>query len=246
MAKLRVVSYNVHRWRDDRTALAHTVRELAPDVVVVQEAPGRFWRWRRACAELAHACGIVVAAGGQPAAGNLILTDLRVKVVRTWWVRFPLTPGRHLRGAAFARCEVAGVPFLVVGAHLSTDPSERPDQVRLLTRVLAGADAPVILGADVNDDPDSDAWKTLLASLRDAAVTGADAAGTDAARPTFPSRDPRRRIDAVFVDPAIAVEAYRVPDGPAVRRASDHLPVVADLRLPVPGRAGGQGRPGEE
>ena len=44
---------------------------------------------------------------------------------------------------------------------------------------------------------------------------------------------PDRRIDAVLVDPRITVTAYRVVDLAAARRASDHLPVVADLTLPA-------------
>src|SRR5438067_10607394 len=36
---LRVLSYNVHRWGDDRTALARVVTACAPDVMLLQEAP---------------------------------------------------------------------------------------------------------------------------------------------------------------------------------------------------------------
>jgi endonuclease/exonuclease/phosphatase family metal-dependent hydrolase len=50
--------------------------------------------------------------------------------------------------------------------------------------------------------------------------------------PTYSCADPRRRIDAIFTDPRITVVAYQVPDTPVARRASDHFPVVADLRLP--------------
>src|SRR3954471_11161395 len=104
---LRVVSYNVHGMRDDRAALTGLVRDLAPDVVIVQEAPRRF-RWRHKCAALADDTGLVVAAGGLPALGNLVLVSLRVKVHETWCLRFPLTPGRHMRGAAFMRGSVRG------------------------------------------------------------------------------------------------------------------------------------------
>lgn len=225
-SNLRVITYNVHRLRDDRAALVRTVRELAPDVVVMQESPRRPW-WRQADATLAHACGMVVAAGGLPAAGNLILTDLRVRVVRTWWTRFPPTPGRQRRAAVFARCELAGSPFLLVGAHLSTDPAERLRQARLLARAVSDPGVPLVLGVDANDEPGSPAWEALLAGWQDAAATAGDQAP-----PTFPSREPRRRIDAIVLDRVIRVEASHVPDGRAVRRASDHRPVVADLRLP--------------
>jgi endonuclease/exonuclease/phosphatase family metal-dependent hydrolase len=190
-------------------------------VLLLQEAPRRF-RWRPRCAALARRFGLVVAVGGMPALGNLILTDLRVQVRQTWCVRFPLTPGRHLRGAAFALCTVGGVEFVVAGSHLATFAPEWPNQARLLADGLAD---PVVLGADVNDQPGSPTWQALAGGRLDP--------GAPAAVPTYSCTDPRRRIDAIFVDRRIEVLGYQVVDTPAARRASDHLPVVADLRLPA-------------
>ncbi|MFB9236234.1 endonuclease/exonuclease/phosphatase family protein [Plantactinospora siamensis] len=230
---MRVLSYNVHGRRDDAAALAATVREAAPDVVIVQEAPRRF-RWRHGCAALAEAFGMVVAVGGQPSLGNLVLTSLRVRVHATWTRRYPLTPGRHLRGAAYAECSVGPGPdgagtarFVVAGSHLSTDPDERPRQAALLKAELAGVRLPLILGADLNEDPDGPAWRTVAEGLTDSAV-----ATGRADRLTFPSSGPRHRLDAVLVDPRIEVVGYEVPDTERTRLASDHLPVLADLVLP--------------
>jgi endonuclease/exonuclease/phosphatase family metal-dependent hydrolase len=223
--RLRVVSYNVHGQRDDVAALAEAIRGVAPDVVIVQEGPRRF-RWRHRCAALAHRLGLVVAAGGLPALGNLLLTSLRVRVYRTWCLRYPLTPGRHLRGAVFAECGVGGARFTVVGSHLSTDPAERPGQAALLRRELETAGTPVILGVDLNEGSGGAAWRTVADGLTDAAV----AAG-GAERPTFSCANPRNRIDAIFVDPRISVLRYEVVDTEQTRRASDHFPIMADLRL---------------
>ncbi|MEV4197659.1 endonuclease/exonuclease/phosphatase family protein [Micromonospora globbae] len=226
---LRVVSYNIHGQRDDTAALAAVVRDAAPDVVIVQEGPRRF-RWRRKSAALAESFGLVVAGGGLPALGNLLLTSLRVRVLATRCQRFPLTPGRHLRGAAYADCVVAGgARFTVAGSHLSTDPAERPAQAALLKRELEAAGAPVVAGADLNEGPDGPAWATVARGLTDAA----DAAGR-ADRLTYPCAAPRRRIDALFVDPRITVVDYDVVDTPLTRRASDHFPVLVDLLLPRP------------
>ncbi|MEV4491913.1 endonuclease/exonuclease/phosphatase family protein [Micromonospora coxensis] len=225
--RLRVVSYNIHSQRDDTAALAAVVREAQPDVVIVQEAPRRF-RWRQKSAALAESFGLVVAAGGLPSLGNLLLTSLRVRVTATRCQRFPLTPGRHLRGAAYAECRVGGARFLLAGSHLSTDPAERPNQATLLKREVADAQLPVVLGADLNDGPDSVAWRTVGEGLVDAAVA-ADAAD----RCTYSCANPRRRIDALFVDPRVTVLDYDVVDTPTTRRASDHFPVLADLLLPV-------------
>jgi endonuclease/exonuclease/phosphatase family metal-dependent hydrolase len=224
---LRVVSYNIHALRGDRAALTSVVRELAPDILLLQEAPRRF-RWRHKCAALAAAFGLVVAAGGMPGRGNLILTDLRVRVEQSWSVWYPLTPGRHLRGAAFARCVVARERFVVAGTHLATDPAERPAQARQLKRVLADLpdNQPVVVAGDLNDEPTGPAWQALADGLVDTA--GPDEAGKLL---TYSCASPRRRIDAIFVDPRIEVVSCQVLDTPAARRASDHFPVVADLRL---------------
>ncbi|WP_349875861.1 endonuclease/exonuclease/phosphatase family protein [Micromonospora sp. HUAS YX12] len=224
---LRVLSYNIHSRRDDTAALAEVVRTAAPDVVIVQEGPRRF-RWRQKCAALAGSFGMVVAAGGLPSLGNVLLTSLRVRVVDTRCQRYPLTPGRHMRGAAYARCRVGGADVLLAGSHLSTDPAERPAQAAAFKRELAASTLPVVAGADINEGPDGPAWQTLAEGLTDTAL-----AADRADRHTYSCADPRRRIDALFVDPRITVVDYDVVDTPAARRASDHFPVLADLLLPT-------------
>jgi endonuclease/exonuclease/phosphatase family metal-dependent hydrolase len=226
--RLRLLSYNVHGLRDDVAALTAVVRAADPDVVVLQEAPRRF-RWRTKSASLANRLGLVVAGGGQPALGNLVLTSLRVRVHDQTCVRYPLTPGRHLRGAVIVRCEVGGTPFAVAGSHLATDDGERPAQAELLRRVLADVGDPLLLGIDVNETPDGGAWRTLTgAGLVDAAV-----AGGCADQPTFPVAAPDRRIDGVFVDARCEILQYRVFDVPGAHRASDHFPLLVDVALPA-------------
>jgi len=218
---LRVMSYNVHGLADDRAALIELVRELAPDVLVVQEAPRRF-RWRHKCAAFADDAGLVVAAGGLPALGNLVLVSLRVKVHETWCMRFPLTPGRHLRGAAFVRGSVRGGRFTVSGSHLATDPAERPGQAALWKDALDAIEGPVIAAGDLNEGPGGGAWRTL----EDGLVSSA------AGRFTYPATLPARLIDGLFVTPDITIEKYEVVESDLARRASDHLPVLADLTIP--------------
>jgi endonuclease/exonuclease/phosphatase family metal-dependent hydrolase len=217
---LRVLTYNVHGLRDDRGALVSVVRDAEPDVLVVQEAPRR-WRWRTRCATLARDLGLVYAAGGGPALGNLILTSYRVRVHETWCLRFPLTPGRHLRGAAFVRGSAGGATFVVAGSHLSTDAAERPAQADLLAKALAGT-GPAVLGADLNEDPGGPAWQALA---------GAGFAPAGDLPPTFPAAQPDRRIDAVLAGPGVEIRSCQVLDGVAARRASDHLPILAELVL---------------
>ncbi|GAA4976618.1 endonuclease/exonuclease/phosphatase family protein [Actinoplanes utahensis] len=218
---LRVVSYNVHGLRDDRAALVGLIRDLAPDVLVVQEAPRRF-RWRQKCALLASETGLVVAAGGLPSLGNLLLVSLRVAIRRTWCMRYPLTPGRHLRGAVFAQGAVRGAAFTVSGSHLATDPAERPAQAAHWKAELDTVTGPAIVAADLNEGPGGGAWRTVEDGLL----------GSSEDVPTFPATVPSRRIDALFVTPDIAIEKYEIVGTDRARVASDHLPIVADLLLP--------------
>jgi len=224
--RLRVVSYNVHGLGDDLAALTAAVRELEPDVLVVQEGPRRF-RWRGRCGRLAQSLGMVYAGGGLPSLGNVVLTTLRVRAHEHWTVQFPLTPGRHLRGGVFVRCSVGRTPFVVAGSHLATDAAERPQQALILKKLLSEVDVPVILGVDLNETSGGGAWRTVADGLVDAAeATGQ--AGTA----TYPVVGASQRLDAILVDPAFEVTGYRVVDTPRTRLASDHFPVLADLVLP--------------
>ncbi|GIF21106.1 endonuclease/exonuclease/phosphatase family metal-dependent hydrolase [Actinoplanes tereljensis] len=221
MPSLRVLSYNVHGLRDDRAALIALVRDLAPDVLVVQEAPRRFL-WRHKCAALANDTGMVVGAGGLPALGNLLLVSLRVRVHEAWCMRYPLTPGRHLRGAAFLRGSVRGGGFTVSGSHLATDPAERPAQAALWKEALDKIEGPVIAAADLNEGPGGGAWRTVEDGL----------VSSSAGSFTYPATLPARLIDGLFVTPDITIDRYEVVESDLARKASDHLPVLADLSLP--------------
>jgi endonuclease/exonuclease/phosphatase family metal-dependent hydrolase len=224
--RLRLLTYNVHSQRDDVAALGSVLQDIAPDIAIVQEAPRRL-RWRQKSAALARLAGMVVAGGGLPALGNLVLTNLRVAVRDVECAQFPLTPGRHLRGAVLVHGTVGRTPFVVVGSHLSLDAQERAVQAELLKKRLAEVGAPVLVGADLNENSGGAAWRILADGLSDVAVVAGRAEAA-----TFPARQPRDRIDAIFVDPRCTVLDYQVVRTSAALAASDHLPVVVDLVLP--------------
>lgn len=216
---LRVLDWNVRGLRDDVDALTRTVREVAPHVAVLQEAP-RVVRWRARAASLARRCGLVVVQGG--ASGNLVLASLAVTVRDTAVVRLPLTRFQYPRAAVVVRGALAGAPFTVAGVHLGLTEPERVGHVPVLLEALAG-DEPLVLAGDVNETGDGPAWSALASHLTDA--------GAHDPTPTFSTGSPRRRIDGVFVTPGVPVRGYRVLDTPDVARASDHRPVVAEVGL---------------
>ncbi len=233
-AVVRVLSYNIRSMRDDRAALARVIRACAPDVALIQEAP-RFFRWRKAAAALARGSELVYATGGATACGPMILTSLRAHVERAEDVLLPKTPGLHRRGFATAVLRIGGARLGVLSAHLSLSAAERYEQAGLLLERLALLDAPhAVAGGDVNDRPKGRSFRRLAGSLTDAwqaAPWGGEYTSTP--------HDPHQRIDGVFTTSGVEVLACGVPiDLPGVREAdllaaSDHLPVLAALRVPT-------------
>lgn len=230
-AVLRVLSYNVRSMRDDEDALARVIRACAPDLVFVQEAP-RFFRWRRHAARLAAKSELVMLSGGATAAGPMLLCSLRATVERTEDVLLPLTPGLHRRGLATAVVRFAGARVGLISCHLSLRKDERYAQAGMvLDRVAALGTPYTLVGGDLNERPGGPAFTRLATELRDGwAVSpwGGEHTSTPA--------DPHQRIDAILATPGIEFLGCGVPphlDPTDLRTATDHLPVLAAVRVPA-------------
>ncbi|MBO0899525.1 endonuclease/exonuclease/phosphatase family protein [Cellulomonas sp. zg-ZUI22] len=222
---LRVMTYNLRGLRGDVRALVDVVRAARPDVLAVQEPP-RGWRGRWLLRRFASRTGLRVVVGGRGARTTALLVVPHRAVRGASAVRLPLTPGLTRRGAATAL--VDGVRVVVV--HLGLRAEERARHVDLVRRrLLHGGDGPLVVAGDLNERPGGPSWGAFGAGgLLDAAsVVGVDT-------PTYPADVPRLRIDVVLADARLAVLGARVPDDAGAGVASDHRPLVVDLRLPVP------------
>ncbi|WP_438294283.1 endonuclease/exonuclease/phosphatase family protein [Streptomyces sp. HUAS TT7] len=231
-AVIRVLSYNIRSMRDDNAALARVIRACEPDLVLVQEAP-RFFRWRKAAARLAAATDLVILSGGATAAGPMLLCSLRATVERTEDVLLPLTPGLHRRGFATAVVRIGGARIGVLSAHLSLQAAERYEQAGALLDRLAGMGVDhAIAGGDLNERPGGRSFGRLAGALQDCWEVAPWGGG-----PTSTPKDPHQRIDAIFATRGIEVLGCGVPLGlvaPAdLTAATDHLPVLAALRVPA-------------
>lgn len=239
-AVLRVLGYNIRSLRDDTEALARVITACAPDLVLLQEAP-RFFRWRKKLARLAAASGLVTLSGGATASGPALLCSLRATVERTEDVLLPLTPGLHRRGFATAVVRFGGARLGVLSCHLSLQKDERHAQAgMLLDRLAAMGVEHAIAGGDLNERPDGRAFRRLTAALRDGWTT---APWGDEYTST-PVR-PHQRIDAILATPRVEFLTCGVPRGlPGIteedlKAATDHLPVLATVRVPAEGTAPG-------
>ncbi|APY88724.1 endonuclease [Streptomyces alfalfae] len=232
-AVIRVLSYNIRSMRDDTDALARVIAACAPDLVLVQEAP-RFFRWRKKLARLARAADLVILSGGGTAAGPALLCSLRATVERTEDVLLPLTPGLHRRGFATAVVRFGDARLGVLSCHLSLQGEERYAQGGLLLDRLAGMGVDhAVAGGDLNERPRGRTFRRLTETLQDCWATS-PWGGEHTSTPG----DPHQRIDAILATPGVEVLGCGVPAGlPGVteadlRAATDHLPVLAALRVP--------------
>jgi len=232
---LRVLTWNVHDLLGDPLAVVAVLRAAAPDVVCLQEAP-RLWRTAYKLATLARSAGLLYVTGGRPSAGTALLCSTRAVVSGEAAVRLP-TRGRltRPRGLAHAHVGLPGTaPVHVVSVHLGLAPDERAEHVAMIRDLVAPSAAAVVAG-DLNETPGGPSWRALADVVTDPAP---------GAPVTFPVRGPDRRLDAVLTSPGLPVHEYASwqPDEAALRRASDHRPVLAVVGE-TPGRKPGRDTP---
>jgi endonuclease/exonuclease/phosphatase family metal-dependent hydrolase len=239
-----MMTYNVHGCvgLDGKTSLERIARVIArqdADVVALQEIDvGRDRSGKIDQAEsiarklgmIAHFHPSFILKDGQY--GNAILSRYPLKIIRK--DALPRLRTRRLfepRGALWVEIDVNGVKVNLINSHLSLWPAER----LLQTEALLGPDwtgsaacqGSVVLCGDFNSNPRSMVYKRMGGKLRDAQLL------LDSHKPrnTWLATHPFSRIDHFFVSPNIEVMSIAVPTTELDRIASDHLPLVVDLKV---------------
>ena len=223
---VRLMTYNIHGLRDDVDAVSEVIRACAPDIVCIQEAP-RFLRWRSKRAAIARKAGLVVATADRTG-GLMLMTSLRVQVLATSFRLLPKSPRLHQRAVCQAVFRVSDVDWTVADLHLSLDADERVAHLEPLWSALpAEPPGPLVVAGDVNELPSGPVWAALADRYVDAWASAGSGDGH-----TYSARTPHKRIDGIFVSPDVEVLSCRsVDDVAGLTDASDHLPVLAELRL---------------
>jgi endonuclease/exonuclease/phosphatase family metal-dependent hydrolase len=226
MSRLRVLVYNVHSFRGGVRRVARAVAGERPDAALLNEARGRLRLWW-----FARQMQMRVAAHGfRPFGGvtNAVLLRPPWRTLHAEAVPFSRMRRLHRRGALVVRARRAGVPVTLVSIHLGLSDEERLRHAREATDVLVGKPGPVVLGGDLNEGPGGKAAGWIAGRLWDAWAAGS-AGRMDHSGETFPAREPRARIDYLFVSEGIRVERCWIAATPGVAEASDHLPLLADV-----------------
>ena len=243
---MRVASYNIRRgrawdgresWWLRRRACLEVIEGLDADVLGLQEArPMQMRSLRRAFDDTALVGTGRDADGG----GEHVPVLVRGRAVESsetrWLSETPDRPGSIgwdatlPRIATIVRFRDGEVPVGVVNTHLEASGSVARERGAELVAEWTRAEPQrrwIVVG-DLNATANSAPLRVLAsAGLRDA-LTGLPG-GTEHA---FTGALDRRRIDHVLVSDGIAVVHARIDHlRPGGRLASDHWPVVADLRL---------------
>jgi endonuclease/exonuclease/phosphatase family metal-dependent hydrolase len=239
--KLRVLSYNIHKCiggldrRYEPSRVAEVIRALDTDVVMLQEVDAGVTRSRRdkQVELLGEELGmphrtwypnVDVRGGGQY--GNAILS--RYPIIESTNIDLTLRFKKRrsaLHGVLRVRHDEVDRTIHVFNMHLGLARYERRRQ---LDKFIASHpfahlhhDTPVVVGGDLND-----VYGGLGELLVPAGFRGIER------RPlTFPAWGPVRALDAIFVRGAVDFLQLSRCDSALARRASDHRPLVADVRL---------------
>jgi endonuclease/exonuclease/phosphatase family metal-dependent hydrolase len=239
--RLRVLSYNIHkciggvdrRYEPDR--VVDVIRKLDTDVVMMQEVDAGVSRSRhdKQVDLLGDMLGmphrvwypnVDVRGGGQY--GNAVLS--RYPIIESSNVDLTLRfkkPRSVLHGVIRVRHDDVDRTVHVFNMHLGLARYERRRQLDKFLGCHPFAhlhhDTPIVVGGDLND---------VYGGLGDL-LAPAGFRGIDRRPLTFPAWGPLRALDAIFVRGDVDFLRLSRCDSELARRASDHRPLIADVRL---------------
>ena len=229
--ELTFASYNIRkaigldRKRDPERILA-VLHELGADVVAIQESDRRFGQRLAALPRqmLAEHHWQIAPVALRPASigwhGNAILVRKGIDILEAEPLHLPtLEP----RGAARVDLAKDGQRMRVVGMHLDLSGLRRRHQVSAVLGHLDACDGPcpTVMMGDFNE------WSRKGGAFRE---FGADWLITEPGR-SYPARQPVARLDRIVASRDWDMLETRVHHSALAARASDHLPVVARMRL---------------
>ncbi len=227
---ITVATYNVHRWtglngrgKSDPARAGFVISELGADVIALQEVM-RSHKGDDPLETLAEALGMHVTFAATRVhrngeLGNAILSRWPIGSVSMLDLSFSRI---EKRVAVSAQIPFESGVLDVVSTHLALADRTRHRQVRALLEHPKLQSGPTLLLGDMN------AWRKCPATR--ALEKGMVGNGVDFPM-SFPSARPVLALDRIYTS-GVKLVGIAAHDTPAAQRASDHLPVVARIRLP--------------
>ena len=233
MIPLTVLSYNIHRGvgldgRFDLDRIADVIAEVAPDIAGLQEVVREDGTPHAdQAAYLAAKLGMDLVMGqtrahGTGIYGNAVLTRLPMLGSER---RDLSLDGREPRGCLRVDLDVMGTPLHVFNCHLGLGLGERRAQLARLggfIRESARLTGPRVLVGDFNEWHRGPITRGLRREF---------SSPVRRPRRTHPAMFPLFALDRIYWDVELQGEEFHVHRSRLARVSSDHLPVVARLRV---------------
>ncbi|MHA7837932.1 MAG: endonuclease/exonuclease/phosphatase family protein, partial [bacterium] len=241
---VRVATYNVHRWQGvngrslpDVARAGYVIEELEADVIALQEVlrpfpedPAVEDTLSQLCDELdLHLAFAVTRRHRRGQLGNAILSRFPITAISVLDISYSRI---ERRGALAAQVGSAGGGLGVVATHLSLVDRTRHRQVQSLLEHPALNSGPAILMGDMN------AWRKCKGSQAlDESLSESLHLHDNFRWPaSFPAGRPMIALDRIYVRNADVVSISH-HDTASARKASDHLPVVAEVKVKAEAKA---------
>jgi len=243
---IRVMTYNVHSCvgRDGKISpsrIARVIRRHEPDIVALQELDVG----RKRTGEVNQPRLIAEELGmdyyfrpsvliGEERYGNAVLSRYPIELIRAGQLpRIIKNSMVESRGVIWTVINIAGTKINLFNTHLSFLPLEGVNQAKALLGAQWVANpacqGPVILCGDFNAFPNSQLYRNIKKVFRDAQEELSDYSP----KATWFSRYPIGRIDHIFIGPQIEVTNVEVSGTDIDRIASDHLPLIVDIKFKI-------------
>lgn len=233
---LRVMCYNIHHGEGldkkvDLERIAKLILEQKADIVALQEVDRGVARTaqRDLPDELSKLTGMAVSferniiyQGGDY--GNAILSRFPIKSAKN--THYKMLRAGEQRGVLQLVIDVRGRDVLFLNTHIDYRPDDAErflnmDEVKAI--IETAGKMPVILCGDFNSTPESRTIAKVKTFLSDTWELVGKGDGF-----TIPVLKPNKRIDYIWISrPALEPLSMEVLRS----EASDHLPVIAELRL---------------
>ncbi len=227
---IRVASYNIHKCvgtdrRRDPQRIIDVLAEIDADVVALQEADLRFGEREGLLnlAQLHDRLGLVPvpvpgAVKNHGWHGNVVL----VREALVHHTHQLLLPGVEPRGALVVDMESKSLHLRVIATHFGLLKRSRAQQVDAVLQAAQDAgDRTVLLMGDLNE------WRIGKRS----GISGLQPifGNFEYFVPSYPSRYPLLALDRILCHPRKLLRDIAVHSTPLSRKASDHLPITAEL-----------------
>ncbi len=233
--ELRIATYNVHRCRGmDRRILPRRIAEvlspLQADVIALQEVLGTGPKGHGQDQEIGAALAMGwVMAPTRPVWGYLFGNVVMSRFPIDDHVQYDLSwKRRNPRGCQRVDIRIGRHALHIYNVHLGTGLGERRYQARRLGTLVAQDEVsgPKIVLGDFNEWGRGFATGELTRLLK-----SLDLRSFLKRRRTYPGLFPLLHLDHIFYDGRVEVMNVEVPRTRKSLIASDHLPLVADIRV---------------